>query len=140
LDKGESRLDPLQHSPPLLSDEKLVMSSDKVRPLGRDHIIPTFTKSIIHHVNATLTNRRLLLTGWRFFPATEIELCNVRLVRIKKDVPLTKGDSKGNSIEVSYSDRSANIHWIRFVPPNVQSWAKTIQDECSDVSNSSRTS
>ena len=117
----------------LLEGEKVVISSDRVRPLGRDHIIPGLTKSIVHHVNATLTNRRLLLSGWRFFPPTEIELARVKLVRVKRDTPLTKGDSKGRSVEIIYADHSDNVHSIRFVPPDVERWKDEIREACSEV-------
>ncbi len=135
LDKSESKYDSTQHSPALTSGEKLVLSSNKVRPLGRDHIIPAITHSLLHHVHATLTNRRLLLTGWRFFPAAEIELGDIKVVRVKRDVPLTKGNTVGSSIELTYSDHSGKLHWIRFIPPNVKKWADAIQEECSNFSN-----
>jgi hypothetical protein len=132
--QSRARADSAKPHMRLPAGEKLILSSDKVRPLGRDHIIPGLTKSIIHHVNATLTNRRLLVSGWRFFPPAEIDLAKVKLVRVKSDVPLTKGDSKGRSVEITYADSSDNVHSLRFVPPDVERWKDEIREGCSEVS------
>lgn len=112
-------------------EEKVVISSEKVRPLGHDHLIPSFTKSTLFHVNATLTNRRLILSAWRFFGPVEIQLNRIKLVRVRKDIPLTKGDLKGQSIEVTYSDEAGNLHWVRFAPPEIQKWLNAIKESSS---------
>jgi len=117
-------------------EEKIILSSDKIRPLGDEHAIGGLTKSNVHHINATLTNRRLLLSGWRFFHPTEIKLTAVKLVRTKKDIPLTKGDLKGRSIEVTYADQSDRLRSVRFIPPDIEKWAKAIREACSEISTS----
>ncbi len=117
----------------IATDEKIIISSDRVRPLGEQHAVGGLTKSNIHHINATLTNRRLLLSGWRFFHPTEIQLSNVKIVRTKKDIPFTKGDAKGRSIEITYSDESARLHAVRFIPPDIEKWVKEIREACSDL-------
>jgi hypothetical protein len=106
LEPKQSKVELYGSQANLTADEKIVISSDSVRPLGHDHTVGGLTKSNIYRVNATLTNRRLLLSGWRFFIPTEIQLSSVKFVHIKKDIPFTKGDAKGRSIEVTYSDQS----------------------------------
>jgi len=112
--------------------EKIILSTDRARPLGIDHIIGGLTKSNIHRVSVTLTSDRLLLTSFRFFRPPEIPLGAVKLVRVKKDIPITKGDRKGRSIEVTYADSNDHPHWIRFVPPDVGKWASAIRQACAD--------
>lgn len=121
----------------LTKDEKMIISSNRVRPLGRDHAIGGLTKSSLQHVNATLTDRRLILSSWRFFRPEEIRLNDVKLVRVRKDIPFTKGDSKGRSIEITYSDASGKVHWVRFTPPAVQEWVKAIREASSASSTPS---
>ena len=121
----------------LARDERVILSSSRVRPLGHDHAVGGFTKGSLHHVSATLTNRRLLLSSWRFFRPQEIHLNRVKLVRVRKDIPLTKGDSKGRSLEITYSDDSGKLHWVRFTPPEVLKWARAVREACSDALASS---
>jgi DNA-binding transcriptional ArsR family regulator len=111
----------------LKKDERLIISSRSVKPLGRRYKLGGLNKSIVHDVSVALTSERLIFSSWRFFPPEEIPLSNIRLANIRQGIPLVNGDSKGVSIEITYLDSGGKIQKIRFLPPNVSRWMAELQ-------------
>lgn len=119
----------------LSSNEKIIMSSDNVKPLGFDQgniflKLSSMTKLNMYQIHMTLTNKRLLLSGQGSFPPMEIPLSDVTLVMIKNE-PLNRGYFDGNALEVTYSDQSGKLHWVSLLPPDIERWIKEIQTAAS---------
>lgn len=117
------------------SDEKIIMSSDNVKPLGFDQgniflKLSSMTKLNMYQIHMTLTSKRLLLSGQGCFPPMEIPLSTVTLVMIKNE-PLNRGYADGNALEITYSDQSGKLHWVSLLPPDIEKWVKEIQTAAS---------
>lgn len=106
----------------LRRDELLIISSNSVKPLGRSFKLGGLNKSSTHNISVALTSERLIFSGWRFFSSEEIPLSNVKLVTVRRGIPLLNGSIEGDFIEITYSNLNGNIQKIRFLPPNVSLW------------------
>jgi hypothetical protein len=119
----------------LASDEKIIMNSDNVKPLGFDQgniflKLSSMTKLNMYRIHMTLTSKRLLLSGQGSFPPMEIPLSAVTLVMIKNE-SLNRGYADGNALEVTYPDQSGKLHWVSLLPPDIEKWVKEIQTAAS---------
>lgn len=116
----------------LKRDELLIISSNSVKPLGRNFKLGGLNKSSTHDISVALTSERLIFSGWRFFSSEEIPLSNVKLVTVRRGIPLLNGSIEGEFIEITYSNLNGNLQKIRFLPPNVSLWITELKKNIKD--------